>query len=103
MKRLLLTSTLILAFNRDVHADLRSFTETYEYSTVPQGRTSVELWHTQGRTSFDADSPQFIENIVEVEHGITDRLSLAFYTIIEQVAGDAMTGEPLHFSEVKVE
>ncbi len=32
-------------------ADLRSFTHTYEYATMPAHRTAVELWHTQTRAT----------------------------------------------------
>jgi hypothetical protein len=85
------------------HADVRSFTHTYEYSTVPQGRTAVELWHTQGRATWDKSSPQFYEGILEIEHGITDHWDMAFYTVIGQLAGDAMTTTPLSLEEVKLE
>ena len=103
MKRLLLGSTLILVFSSSAHADLRSFTETYEFSTVPEGKTAVELWHTQGRTTWDASTPQFFEQIVELEHGITDRWDFAIYSVFAQVTGDAMTAEPFHFAELKLE
>ncbi len=103
MKRFFATSTLILAFSSTAHADLRSFTETYEYSTVPEGKTAVELWHTQGRTTWDADTPQTFEQIVEIEHGITDKWDIAMYSVFEQASGDAMTAVPFHFAELKLE
>lgn len=103
MKRVLLTTSLIFAFNHEVHADRRSFTETYEYSTVPDGKTAVELWHTQARRNWDATTPQSFEQIVELEHGLTDKWDLAFYSVFSQVSGDAMTAEPYHFSEFKLE
>src|SRR5678816_4741675 len=85
------------------HADVRSFTQTYEYSTTPQGTTDLELWHTQARRTWDSDTPQRFEQIVEIEHGLTDKWDMAFYTVFEQVNGDAMTAEPYHFSEAKLE
>ncbi|MBS1122293.1 MAG: hypothetical protein H6Q90_4521 [Deltaproteobacteria bacterium] len=103
MKRLLVSSSLILVFSSTAHADLRSFTATYEYSTVPEGKTAVELWHTQGRNTWDADTPQTFEQIVEIEHGLTDKWDIALYSVFEQIAGDAMTAEPFHFAELKLE
>jgi hypothetical protein len=103
MKRFVTCSTLILAFSSTAHADLRSFTETYEFSTVPEGRTAIELWHTQGRNTWNADTPQTFEQIVEIEHGITDKWDIAMYSVFEQTSGDAMTAEPFHFSELKLE
>ena len=84
-------------------ADLRSFTHTYEYSTVPEGKTAVELWHTQGRATWDKTSPQAYEQIVEIEHGITDHWDMAFYTVFAQVAGDAATAVPFGLDSVRLE
>lgn len=101
---MLLSTALVLAAGATAHADLRSFTETYEYGTVPEGRTSLEIWHTQGRFENDASSPQFVENILEIEHGITDHWSLSLYQVFEQVsAGGLELGEPYHFAETKLE
>src|SRR5438132_1615254 len=48
-------------------ADRRSFTNTYEYSTVPEGRTAVELWSTQSR---DIDRLTAAANVIgEVAFG----------------------------------
>ena len=84
-------------------ADLRSFTHTYEYTTMPEGKTAIELWHTQGRATWDKTSPQFFQQIIEIEHGITDHWDFAFYTVFAQVSGDAMVAEPYHLSETKLE
>jgi hypothetical protein len=63
------------------HADLRSFTYTYEYSTVPAGETSVELWHTMSRV--DAPMrPERYEGVLEIEHGLTEKLDAGFYTYL---------------------
>lgn len=94
---------LVLA-TQTASADLRSFTQTYEYSTTPEGKTDVELWHTQGRRTWDKDTPQTFEQIVELEHGITDKWDLAFYSVFAQTTGDAMSaGEPFHFAQTKLE
>jgi len=85
-------------------ADVRSFTQTYEYSTTPEGKTDLELWHTQGRRTWDTDTPQTFEQIVELEYGITDKWDLAFYSVFAQSTGDAMTpGEGFHFAQTKLE
>ena len=85
-------------------ADVRSFTQTYEYTTMPQGKTALELWHTQSRSTWDATTPQAFQQILEIEHGITDKWDVALYNVFEQVsAGDPMIAEAYHFSEVKLE
>jgi hypothetical protein len=84
------------------HADLRSFTHTYEYATMPEGKTAVELWHTQTKLVPDASSPQAYQGILEIEHGITEHWDIAFYTVLQQIAaGDE--SDPLHLSEAKIE
>ncbi|MBL0214474.1 MAG: hypothetical protein IPQ07_11360 [Myxococcales bacterium] len=107
MSRLVVASSLVavltLTAARDARADLRSFTHTYEYSTVPEGKTAVELWHTQGRATWDKTSPQFYEQILELEHGITDHWDAAFYTVFSQVAGDAVTSKAFGLEAVKLE
>lgn len=84
-------------------ADRRSFTNTYEYSTVPEGKTALEMWATQGRLTWDADSPQFYESILEVEHGLTDHWDIAYYTVMSEVTGAGGAGEGLHLDEVRLE
>jgi hypothetical protein len=104
MRRVLVAVTALLATGGEARADLRSFTQTYEYSTVPQGRTAVELWHTQGRLTWDRDTAQTIEHIVELEHGITDHWDIALYNVFAQTAGGgAVMAEPYHYDETKLE
>jgi len=62
----------------------------------------IELWHTQSRATWDADSPQAFQGILELEHGLTERWDMAFYTVFEQSSA-AMFSEPLHLSEIKLE
>src|SRR5436190_23965559 len=85
------------------HADLRSFTHQYEYSTVPAHRTAVELWHTQTRSTSDKMSPNIYEGILEIEHGLTDHWDIAFYTVLGQVSGDMLGDTGLQLSEAKLE
>jgi len=95
---------LSLGAGSDARADLRSFTETYEYKTMPEGKTAVEIWHTQGRQTWDKDTAQTIEHVLEIEHGITDHWDFAIYNVFSQTAGGgAVEAEPYHYSETKLE
>ena len=86
------------------HADRRSFTNTYEYSTMPEGKTAFEFWHTQSRDSWDADAAQRYQQIFEIEHGITDHWDFALYTVLAQVAAtDPAAVEPLHLDSLRME
>jgi hypothetical protein len=89
---------------RPAAADRRSFPNTYEYTTVPEGRTALELWHTESRDTWDASTPQRFQEILEVEHGLTDHWDAAFYTTFGQVsAKDPMTAEAMHLSDIRLE
>lgn len=102
MRRFALASLFLAASATAAHADLRSFTHTYEYATMPAGQTAIELWHTQSRATWDADSPQGFEERLELEHGLTDHWDMAFYTVFAQTSA-GMFSEPLHLSEIKLE
>jgi len=83
------------------HADLRSFSYTYEYSTVPAGETSIEVWHTMNRV--DAPMrPERYEGILEIEHGITEKLDAGFYTYLaDGEAGGVQEGLRLSRGELQ--
>jgi hypothetical protein len=86
------------------YADRRSFTYTYEYATAPKGQTEVEVWHTQSRDTWKSSSPQRFEQILEIEHGITDRWDAAMYTVFKQVASpDAAQARSFGLDAVKLE
>lgn len=93
----------LAASTRTAHADLRSFTHTYEYATMPEGQTALELWHTQTRGLSDGSKPSFYQGILEIEHGITEHWDIAFYTVLEQAALSDLESEPLRMSEAKIE
>src|SRR5215216_5201215 len=82
-------------------ADLRSFTHTYEYATMPAHKTAIELWHTQTRATSDKESPNIYEGILEIEHGITDHWDIAFYQVFGSVSGE-MVDTGLAFTEAKL-
>lgn len=86
------------------HADRRAFTRTYEYTTMPEGQTEVELITTQSRTTFDgATSPQAFSLQLELEHGLTDRWDVALYHVFEQSTDGRGGGTALALSELKLE
>jgi hypothetical protein len=84
-------------------ADRKSFTNTYEYATLPEGQTEVELWHTQSRDTWNSSTAQRFEEKLEIEHGITDHWDMAMYTVFTQVAGNAMSTAPFGLDSVRVE
>lgn len=85
-------------------ADRRSFTNTYEYATTPEGHTEVELWHTQSRDTWDSGSPQRFQQQVEIEHGITDHWDAALYTAFSQVAAsNPDIAQPFGLDAVRLE
>jgi hypothetical protein len=102
MKVVLLTATALTLGAGTARADLRSFTHTYEYATMPEGKTSLELAHTQTRSGSDSNSAQIFESVFEIEHGITEHWDMAFYQVFDQVADGPMS-EAFHLDEVKLE
>ncbi len=104
---LLATSIAALAATAAVatpaHADRRSFTRTYEYMTMPEGETEVELYTEQSRAVLGEPSPQGFAFQVEVEHGITNRWDVSLYHVFKQSTGPAPGDDvALHFDEVKL-
>src|SRR5690349_15660591 len=84
----------VLALSSPASADRRLFTSTYEYKTVPQGHTAIEMWHTESRPRLGGDV-QALEQILEIEHGLTDRWDAALYTVFTQVSSqDPMVAAP---------
>lgn len=85
------------------HADRRAFTRTYEYATMPEGQTELELYSTQSRATFDGDaSPQSFVLQLELEHGITDRWDVSMYHVFSQVTDGLGGNSGLAFSEIKL-
>jgi hypothetical protein len=94
MRRLSLVFAL-LAFPAVAHADRRAFTNTYEYDTLTDNDTEVELYSDQARTKLDGHA---FELAAEVEHGITDRWEVALYHVFDQTTTDAF-----HFDRMQLE
>ena len=84
------------------HADRRSFSRTYEYQTMPEGDTEVEIYSTWNRTTWADGAVEKHDLQLELEHGITDRWDVSLYHVFSQASGDAMTAVPMHLSEIKL-
>lgn len=93
---------VLLLVSTPAAADLRSFTHTYEYATMPAHKTALEIWHTQTRATSDKSSPHIYEGILEIEHGLTDHWDIAFYQVFGQVSG-GMVDSGLQLTEAKLE
>lgn len=79
-------------------ANVRTFTYTYESATLPAGTHELEFWNTYraGR----ADVYSRLENRIEAEYGLTDRLMTALYINWKKVSErDPLTGELVSESE----
>ena len=96
--RLAVPAAAILLAAAPAHADRRAFTNTYEYMTMPDGETELEIYSTQSRQTWEGDSPQSYALELEVEHGITDHWDVALYHVFEQDDVEAF-----HFAEFKLE
>lgn len=104
--KLLFVASVVVAASSSstAFADRRMFTSTYEYKTVPEGHTALELWHTENRATWDDDSPRAMTEILELEHGLTDHWDAALYTVFTQVgSADPMVAQPFSLHEMKVE
>ena len=96
MKRLVVA--LIIMSPALARADRRSFGYTYEYATLPEGATELEIWHTQSRDTWDSTSPQRFEEKLEIEYGVTDRFDMSMYTVFAE-----SSDENLHLDAVRIE
>src|SRR5215813_10998364 len=102
--RYTLTVAVVLSLSSAARADRKSFAYTYEYATLPEGQTEVELWHTQSRDSWNKSTAERFEEKLEIEHGITDHWDMAMYTVLTEVAAsDPMVASPLGLDAVRLE
>lgn len=99
---LVLAPVLVAVLAGPARADRKSFAYTYEYATLPEGQTEVELWHTEARDTWDAKTAERFEEKVEIEHGITDHWDMSMYTVLTQVSGGGVD-EPLALDAVRFE
>nr|MBA3452615.1 hypothetical protein [Deltaproteobacteria bacterium] len=80
-----------LAASAPADADVRAFTETYEYSTQPEGTTSVQLWHTARRVTWDEDYAEEFEHRIEIKHGVSEHWDVATSTVLVQSGRNGLT------------
>lgn len=89
-------------------ADRRLFTYTYEYRTTHAGETSLELWHTETRTTWDPDDPgsaSMLESVLDIEHGLTDSWDVSLYFVATQTESHdpVLPSEPLRFAQIALD
>ena len=89
---------LLLMVPTLARADRKSFSYTYEYATLPEGQTELEIWHTEARDTWKANTAEVFEEKLEIEHGITDHWDMSMYTVFAE-----STAEALHLDAVRVE
>lgn len=95
---------LILAIPAAARADRRAFTHTYEYMTMPEAETEVEIYTQQSRATLDTASSKTFLLELEIEHGITPKWDFAVYHVFEQTAGvTSAEDEAFGLEEMKLE
>ncbi len=72
--------------------DRRSYVWTYQYMTIPQGKTELELYQTTRIAQMD-----FWEYRVEIEHGFTNRWDFSVYQIFSQNEKQALRWDAVQF------
>ncbi len=81
----------IVALAASAVADERKFTYSYEARTLPKGGLEFEQWMTLRTGKGDGDFLR-VDFREEIEYGITDRLTTAFYLNLEYLNTDGVTG-----------
>lgn len=94
---------LLAAVAVDAAADRRAFTHTYEYLTIADGETELQLYSDQRRTTFGDDAVETFGLRLELGHGITERWEVALRHGFEQTSGPAVTDVVrLHLTDVEL-
>ncbi len=92
LKKITFIAVVALFLGYDATADWRSYVWTYQYMTMPQGRSEIEFYHT-----IKTGDPDSWEYRIELEHGITDRLDAALYQIFKQNDGGSFAWDAVQF------
>lgn len=80
----ILTGWLMLSLASHVHAHLRNYLDTYNYSTLEKGRYEFEFFNDY----HDPDNGEgYWLNQSEVEFGITDRYTMGLYGVFQEGLG----------------
>jgi hypothetical protein len=85
----------LLLISATAAAEPRSFTQTYEYPTLPEGETEVALWHAQARDTWKSPSVQRFAEQLQIDYGITDRLEASLFTVFTQSTDTAFAFDSL--------
>lgn len=64
-------------------ADTRSYVWTYEYMTLSPGSAELEYYQTEAVKDRTKDTDD-LQQLFEIEYGITDRLDAALYQVYDQ-------------------
>ena len=89
--RAVLAALAVAAIAAPAGADERKFTYSYQAKTLPKGGLEFEQWATLRTGKEDGDFMR-IDFREEIEYGITDRLTTAFYLNLEYLNVDGVTG-----------
>ena len=93
---------LLVAASSSAAADRRRFASTYEYPTLLEGQTSLELSHTQTRVVW-GDEEDRLEQAFEVEHGISERFDAGLALGFSQRGAAQAPGQPYGFEQLRLE
>ncbi|MEO8843382.1 MAG: hypothetical protein ABI591_26340 [Kofleriaceae bacterium] len=85
----------LLLVSATAAAEPRSFTETYEYPTLPEGEAEVALWHAQAQTAWHVRNVQRLAEQLQINYGVTDRFEAALFTVFTQTTDQAFAFEAL--------
>ena len=78
----LIFGLLLLTFS--VNADYRSYVWTYEFTTMPQGETELEIYSTLSLADQTNKSSAKWEKKLEIEHGLTKWWDFSLYFVFSQ-------------------
>jgi hypothetical protein len=85
----------LLLVSATAAAEPRSFTQTYEYPTLPEGEAEVGLWHAQSQTAWHAPKVQRFAEQLQINYGVTDRFEAALFTVFTQTTDQAFAFDSL--------
>jgi len=85
----------LLLVSATAAAEPRSFTQTYEYPTLPEGEAEVGLWHAQSQTTWHAPMVQRFVEQLQINYGVTDRFEAALFTVFTQKTDQAFAFDSL--------
>lgn len=86
---------VLLLVSATAAAEPRSFTQTYEYPTLPEGEADVALWHAQSQTNWHTPTVQRFAEQLQISYGVTERLEAALFTVFTQTTDQAFAFDAL--------